>query len=762
MLHAGVTVTSTQLLFLCGIPDLAMIAELLFEAILSYHAGQDGLSMIRLISNPSKLTNTARWESTTTPQETGNKTEANATPRNPTENIAMAHQIAHALAKLPTGMKLKCCDALLKNPVWRSLGAKDWPRYKETFEVIIRARGLEVDSSQGLLLTAAKNRDAVTMNRLLDADPKCSSTALEELLNEVVDWGNTRIFKRLINELRWICEMYWFEGNLEEKFVDNAIADGKLAFVQEYLDARIAVDFDETRALKVAIVNQQKDIIEWLLESGAMVNELCEDPEFLPTPLSLALESGDIDLFRLLVRYGANLNDEEALSFASQQSMEVFRVFVRTCAKDFLVRAGAPMLYQAILDYNLPVVQLLLEHGVSCNATIRVRNTHLDSAIDNRSTCLAAAIEVDCPTMLELILDTGVNINAIVRRKTIPGTSFWKGYSALAEAMECHSSSVIEALLDAGAEVNPSRTSDLVTLVTPLEVAAEKGDYDLVQMLLNLGANVNQEPSPYGGRTPLQITAAKGLIGVASLLLEHGADVNAKGARKGGRTAPEAAEENDRIDMVRLLVNSGADIGPGSDQFSHASKLAAENGHFAVLSLLNSLFLETGGGIIPALNLSAVDGNSNNPNTLDATRIHELSVELPNALPDDLPDESLSVPPDEIPIAGLHESTSELPDKSPSASLDELLGEPEGTVSNSALDVIPSQLPDGFLDSSAIADLDGEIDLQLGVLMPMEPWDWPSSSISDFPMDLDGIIDGVSLELLLSQGILPDGPADCH
>jgi hypothetical protein len=162
-------------------------------------------------------------------------------------------------------------------------------------------------------------------------------------------------------------------------------------------------------------------------------------------------------------------------------------------------------------------------------------------------------------------------------------------------------------LLEAGAEVNPTQTSDSPVGPTPLQAAAEQGNLDLVQKLLDLGASANDEPNPYGGFTALQKTASKGLIGIASLLLEHGADVNAKAARKGGRTALELAAENDRIDMVRFLVNSGAHIvGPDARQYSEAKTLASGRGHFAVCKLLEALYEEKGGGP-PSLQFTDVD-----------------------------------------------------------------------------------------------------------------------------------------------------------
>ena len=77
----------------------------------------------------------------------------------------------------------------------------------------------------------------------------------------------------------------------------------------------------------------------------------------------------------------------------------------------------------------------------------------------------------------------------------------------------------LRALLDAGADPN---ASDWLGK-TALHFAAEKGDLEAAQLLIERGADINAVEAEYRS-TPLAEAAGSGQIGMARLLLENGAD----------------------------------------------------------------------------------------------------------------------------------------------------------------------------------------------------------------------------------------------
>ena len=122
---------------------------------------------------------------------------------------------------------------------------------------------------------------------------------------------------------------------------------------------------------------------------------------------------------------------------------------------------------------------------------------------------------------------------------------------------------------------------------TPLQEASLQGIKEIVELLLEHGADVNSPPVTGDGATALQYAAMQGFLGIAHLLLEHDAEVNAAPAKTDGRTALEGAAEHGRVDMVQLLLNAGANIfGDRQAQYENAITRASGNGHHAIRRML--------------------------------------------------------------------------------------------------------------------------------------------------------------------------------
>lgn len=147
----------------------------------------------------------------------------------------------------------------------------------------------------------------------------------------------------------------------------------------------------------------------------------------------------------------------------------------------------------------------------------------------------------------------------------------------------------IPLLHEAGIDVYGSTSEGLPK--TTLQEAADRGDVEMVECLLQLQADVNALPYKYRGVTALQASAIKGDIEMACVLLGAGAHVNAAGAEFDGRTALEGAAEWGRLDMVKLLLQHGADLTSrtfGDFQFMNAVRYARSRGFNAIARLIES------------------------------------------------------------------------------------------------------------------------------------------------------------------------------
>src|SRR6266850_8141703 len=94
---------------------------------------------------------------------------------------------------------------------------------------------------------------------------------------------------------------------------------------------------------------------------------------------------------------------------------------------------------------------------------------------------------------------------------------------------------------------------------TPLIAAAEAGRLDIVQLLLQSGAQVNATDKSKARNTPLIIASAAGQTEIVKLLLAKGADKNARDA-KGGMTPLLSASVSGSRDTARLLLDSGVRV----------------------------------------------------------------------------------------------------------------------------------------------------------------------------------------------------------
>ncbi|CAK9863968.1 unnamed protein product [Sphagnum jensenii] len=105
-------------------------------------------------------------------------------------------------------------------------------------------------------------------------------------------------------------------------------------------------------------------------------------------------------------------------------------------------------------------------------------------------------------------------------------------------------SSEIESLLGQGG----------VDMITSLCLVAASGNYKLMELLLNQGANPNT--TDYSGRTPLVIVSAMGHHDCAALLLDHGADINHTDVD--GRVPLIEALIARHMELAKLLWERGA------------------------------------------------------------------------------------------------------------------------------------------------------------------------------------------------------------
>ena len=120
---------------------------------------------------------------------------------------------------------------------------------------------------------------------------------------------------------------------------------------------------------------------------------------------------------------------------------------------------------------------------------------------------------------------------------------------------------------------------------SPLRIAAERGDINVVTFLIENGADVNVTDA--NGNTPLIFIINKtGNFGITRRLLEKGAAVNLQ--NRSGETALMYAAWRGYASIVRLLLENRADVTLKNRQGSTALTLAESKGHLEIVRMLKA------------------------------------------------------------------------------------------------------------------------------------------------------------------------------
>jgi uncharacterized protein len=196
---------------------------------------------------------------------------------------------------------------------------------------------------------------------------------------------------------------------------------------------------------------------------------------------------------------------------------------------------------------------------------LKQRPTLIKASTKNGTTPILLAVYADHPEIAESLLATGIEPNIFeaaatgrierVRELLKQDPTLAKAYSPdgwTALHLNWGHLDIVELLLDSGADINAVSRNKFVA--TPLQGAAVGQRLELARLLIARGAKLS--PRGEGGDSPLHECAGNGAIEIARLLLDHGADINAKDDE--GKTPLAIALEYKQAEMARLLRERGA------------------------------------------------------------------------------------------------------------------------------------------------------------------------------------------------------------
>jgi len=158
---------------------------------------------------------------------------------------------------------------------------------------------------------------------------------------------------------------------------------------------------------------------------------------------------------------------------------------------------------------------------------------------------------------------------------------------ALINAADKGDSEVVEALLDSGADINARDERNQ----TALHQAANRGHTPIVKLLLERGSDVNAKN--LFGQTPLLAPVYRGSLDTVRALLGAGADVDSRFGFNG--QTPLLAVSTGKAEVVEALLEGGADVNAKGEAYHEtALMLASITGNKATVQAL----LENGADVM--------------------------------------------------------------------------------------------------------------------------------------------------------------------
>ena len=198
------------------------------------------------------------------------------------------------------------------------------------------------------------------------------------------------------------------------------------------------------------------------------------------------------------------------------------------------------------------------------------RGCEVDQTDGYGSTALQLAAYGNQVIVVELLLDRDANVN-------LPQNG---EFGSPLQAASCSGSEeIVQMLLEHGAEVSTPRGK----YVSALQYASRRRNESIVRMLLEHGANVNFLGLA-DSRSALQEASDSGCKEVVQMLLTYGADVNFFNVR--GRSALQEAANAGHEDIARVLISHGADINAQRLGHGNALTLAAASGRGKIVQIL--------------------------------------------------------------------------------------------------------------------------------------------------------------------------------
>ena len=475
-----------------------------------------------------------------------------------------AEMIQKLLDAKPRFRQLKATDSQGRTP----LHLATWSGHVEAAKSLLdNGANLEAASSEGMTpLHLAADRGHLEMVRLLlekGAAPNAVDEQKRRPLQIAAQQGHQGVMKLLL-EKSDIDVIDDDKNTLLHSASQGGLTEAVKYLLERGVDANAMNDEGQT-PLFLAAANGHNDVVKILVESRADPNTLDDDGK---APLHVAIKNGYLDLVNYLLDNGADKNASERWPL-----MYTAAYFGRIKIVEEFVKRSIDMNIRGPNDWtplhaafdNAAIVRILLEKGAEVDAVESSGRTPLYLAIAN--------------------YESGT-VKVLLENKANPLKQCENGSTALHRAIDDRNREAFELMADF-LEANPA--IDLVSDLkdqhgrTPLMAAIKTNQTNVVKFLLER-TNVEVEQRNERGQTLLNVAVEVGNDEIIEMLLEKGADLDSQ-----GDLILRLASARGRVSLVQRLIDEGADPYETDEHGWTAALFASTTNQNEILSIFQGV-----------------------------------------------------------------------------------------------------------------------------------------------------------------------------
>ncbi|PTY39925.1 ankyrin repeat domain-containing protein [Brachyspira hampsonii] len=312
-----------------------------------------------------------------------------------------------------------------------------------------------------------------------------------------------------------------------------------------------------------AIEEDNIEMVKYLISIGQDVNaQIFADGDWINSPMKIAAQNGNIEIAKLLIDKGANLNSSDdyiynAIDYGNYDiaklliDNDVFNLNTNTTREQAIELAKKKKYYEMEkllssedsnnIDGYDELMNAVSKGDMKALEKLIKDDTDLNKQYDNITPLNLAAARND-KEMVKFLAEKGADINL----------EDGYGYTPLMKAIDYYNIGLAKNIVDLKPDLNAicSATGD-----TPLTYLVNANKYgggaDLCYYMIKNGADINKKNKE--GNTPLMIAAASYSYGIVGVLVNMGADYNIK--NKEGQTAIDIASARNDKSALHHLTN---------------------------------------------------------------------------------------------------------------------------------------------------------------------------------------------------------------